>query len=161
MAIEIREVGPGDRDAVVQLVREVLTEFGFAFHVGGVERDLAEMGGRYGGDRGPFWVADDAGLAVGTVAIRPKDETTCELKRLYLRPDRRGSGLGQSLYAHAEAFARSAGYARIWLDSSRRFARAHRLYERNGFRLLERLDNDWEDNVYEKDLVEEGGPPPS
>lgn len=153
MLASIREVRPADRDAVVQLVRDVLTEFGFAFQVGGVERDLAEMGGRYGGDRAGFWVADDGGTVVGTVAIRPKDGTTCELKRLYLRPVRRGSGLGQALYAHAEAFARSAGYTRIWLDSSRRFARAHRLYERNGFRLVERLDNDWEDNVYEKTLA--------
>jgi GNAT superfamily N-acetyltransferase len=55
-------------------------------------------------------------------------------------------------YAHAEAFARAAGYQAIWLDSSRRFGKARRLYERNGFVLLEELDNDWEDNVYEKRL---------
>ncbi|MGO8998187.1 MAG: hypothetical protein ACLQVI_33115 [Polyangiaceae bacterium] len=40
----------------------------------------------------------------------------------------------------------------IWLDSSRRFGKARRLYERNGFVLLEEIDNDWEDNVYEKPL---------
>jgi GNAT superfamily N-acetyltransferase len=86
------------------------------------------------------------------VAIRPKEGRTCELTRLYLRPDRRGAGLGQRLYEHAEAFARRAGYERIWLDSSRRFVVAHRLYQRNGFRLVESLDNDWEDDVYEKPL---------
>jgi putative acetyltransferase len=148
----IRLLGPGDVPAVKQLVHEVLGEFGFTAQVGGVEADLAEALDRYGGSAAGFWVADLEGIVVGTVAIRPKEERTCELKRLYLRPDQRGTGLGQRLYEHAEAFARDAGYERIWLDSSRRFARAHRLYQRNGFVLLESLDNDWEDDVYEKRL---------
>jgi hypothetical protein len=149
----IRALEPADVPAVTQLVVDVLGEFGFTAQVGGVERDLHEMPERYGGTTAGFWVADHAGVVVGTVAIRPKDEgRTCELKRLYVRPDQRGTGLGQRLYAHAETFARSAGYERIWLDSSRRFARAHRLYERNGFVLLESLHNDWEDDVFEKDL---------
>jgi GNAT superfamily N-acetyltransferase len=152
LGISIRAYRSEDHEAVVALVRDTLTEHGFAFQVGGVEKDLAEISGRYGGERGGFWVAEEEAVVVGSVAIRPKEGTTCELKRLYLRPNKRGSGLGQKLYEHAEAFARSAGYDRIWLDSSRRFARAHKLYERNGFVLLDQLDNDWEDNIYEKTL---------
>jgi putative acetyltransferase len=148
----IREYHPHDRDAVVALVSRVLGEFGFESNVAGVERDLHEAHERYAGDRAGLWVLDDEGDVVGTVAIRPKDERTCEIKRLYLRPDVRGSGLGQRLYEHAEAFARRAGYERIWLDSSRRFTRARKLYERNGFVLLEEVDNAWEDNGYEKRL---------
>jgi GNAT superfamily N-acetyltransferase len=148
----IRPYAPRDRDAVVRLIGDVLAEFGFASNVGGLERDLADLGARYGGGRAGFWVAEKDGAIVGTVAIRAKDDTTCELKRLYLRADARGAGLGQSLYAHAEAFARAAGYSRIWLDSSRRFETAHGLYRRNGFVLVESLDNDWEDDVYEKPL---------
>jgi putative acetyltransferase len=148
----IRPVEPADVPAVRRLVEDVLGEFGFTAQVGGVERDLADLAGRYGGAQAGFWVADAGGTIVGTVAVRPKDEGRCELKRLYLRPDQRGTGLGQRLYEHAEAFARAAGYERLWLDSSRRFTRAHRLYARNGFVLLEHLDNDWEDDVYEKVL---------
>jgi GNAT superfamily N-acetyltransferase len=141
-----------DLPAVRALVEEVLGEFGFTSQVGGVDRDLEEVRDRYGGGRAGFWVAEVDFTVVGTVAIRPREGRTCELKRLYLRADQRGTGLGQQLYQHAEAFARSAGYDRIWLDSSRRFARAHRLYQRNGFVLVESLDNDWEDDVYEKAL---------
>ena len=149
----IRDYRPEDRAAVVRLVVEVLGEFGFTPQVGGVERDLREIEERYAGARAGFWVAEVGGAIVGSVAVRCREAKTCELKRLYVRASLRGTGLGQRLYAQAEAFARSAGYTRIWLDSSRRFAKAHRLYERNGFVLLERLDNDWEDNVYEKTLV--------
>jgi GNAT superfamily N-acetyltransferase len=151
-AVRIRALAAADVAAVTELVAAVLGEFGFTAQVGGVERDLAEVRDRYGGATAGFWVAERDGVVVGTVAVRPKEGRTCELKRLYLRPDERGTGLGQRLYEHAEAFARATGYERIWLDSSRRFARAHKLYQRNGFVLLESLDNDWEDDVYEKRL---------
>jgi putative acetyltransferase len=150
--IRIRDLEEADLPAVQALVERVLGEFGFTAQVGGVERDLREARDRYGGRAAGFWVADEGGEVVGSVAVRPRDGATCELKRLYLLPERRGTGLGQRLYEHAEAFARSAGYERIWLDSSRRFARAHGLYRRNGFVLVASLDNDWEDDVYEKIL---------
>jgi putative acetyltransferase len=153
MAVVIRSYQAADYQAVRTLIESVLTEFGFTFALGGLQQDLNEISARYGTQRAGFWIAEAAGTLVGTVAIRPKAERTCELKRLYLAPQWRGQGLGQTLYAHAESFARQAGYERIWLDSSRRFGSAHRLYERNGFVLLERLDNDWEDNVYEKRLM--------
>ena len=152
MSARIREYAAEDRDAVVRLVGDVLAEYGFSVAVGGIKEDLDGALERYAGARAGFWVAELAGEIVGTVAVRPKEGATCEIKRLYLRADMRGSGLGRSLYAHAESFARTAGYDRIWLESSRRFVKAHRLYEKNGFVLVEEIDNDWEDNVYEKTL---------
>jgi putative acetyltransferase len=156
-AVCLRDVAASDKDAVTALVVDVLGEFGFTAKVGGVEQDLAELAQRYtAARRGGFWVAELEGRVVGSVAIRRKEKDeephVCELKRLYLHPSVRAHGLGQLLYEHAERFARAAGYSKIWLDSSRRFGKAHRLYERNGFVLVASLDNDWEDNVYEKTL---------
>lgn len=152
MAALIRAYQPADQQPVRQLIASVLSEFGFSLAIGGLERDLSELAMRYGNANAGFWVAEAFGSVVGTVAIRPKEGRTCELKRLYLNPAWRGRGLGQELYSHAESFARSAGYEVIWVESSRRFGRAHRLYDRNGFHLVEQLQNDWEDNVYEKNL---------
>ena len=148
----VRDYAASDRPAVLTLVQTTLVEFGFAGNVGGIEADLAAIDERYRAPHGGFFVAVLDGALVGTVAIRRKDATTCELKRLYVANAARGHGLGQRLYGHAESFARSAGYAKIWLDSSRRFTQARKLYQRNGFVLLEELHNDWEDNVYEKQL---------
>ncbi len=153
MSACIREYTASDHAAVVRLVEDVLAEYGFSAQVGGIQRDLALAVDRYAGGRAGFWVAEIDGDVVGTVAVRPKEGDACEIKRLYLRADLRGSGIGRSLYDHAEAFARLAGYARIWLESSRRFVKAHRLYERSGFVLVEQIDNEWEDNVYEKTLT--------
>jgi putative acetyltransferase len=148
----IRAYRTEDHAAVVALVTNVLGEHGFPAQVGGVKSDLAAIEDVYAPPRAGFWVAEEDGKIVGTVAIRPKEGATCELKRLYLSKEARGRGLGRALYEHAEAFAKSAGYDRIWLDSSRKFADARRLYEKNGFRLVAELENDWCDNVYEKEL---------
>jgi GNAT superfamily N-acetyltransferase len=147
----IRAYRKDDYEAVVALVTRVLAEYGFAAHLGGVQSDLSAIDSGYA--RGGFWVAEIDGAVAGTVAIRPKVAATCELKRLYVNASFRGRGVGRALYDHAEAFARGAGYEKIWLDSSRKFAEARRLYEKNGFVLLEELDNDWCDNVYEKTLI--------
>jgi len=146
----IRAYRQDDYEAVVALVTSVLAEYGFSAHIGGVQSDLAAIAEGY--SRGGFWVAELEGAVVGTVAIRPKRDKTCELKRLYVSKTARGTGIGRALYAHAETFARGAGYDRIWLDSSRKFVEAKKLYEKNGFVLLEELANDWCDNVYEKRL---------
>lgn len=150
--MKIRAYEPKDFDAVLALVTGVLVEFGFGDNVGGARRDLENIESGYRPPRGGFWVAEEAGVVIGTIAIRPKDDSTCELKRLYVNPSLRGQGTGAALYAHAEAFARSAGFACIWLDSSRKFVSARRLYEKNGFTLIAEIDNDWCDNVYEKRL---------
>ena len=121
-------------------------------NVGGVESDLHDIELRYVAPHAGFWVTEADGVIAGTVAVRSKHEKTCELKRLYVSKRARGRGLGRALYDHAEAFARAAGYDCIWLDSSRKFTEARKLYERNGFTLTAELDNDWCDNVYEKKL---------
>jgi putative acetyltransferase len=152
-SVHIRDYTHIDAEPVLALITSVLAEYGFCPDVGGLHRDLELVAERYGRDRSGFWVASRDGGLVGTVAVRPRHGLTCELKRLYVNPTARGVGIGQLLFTHAEAFARSAGYERMWLDSSRRFTQARRLYERNGFVLVEELDNDWEDNVYEKSLA--------
>jgi GNAT superfamily N-acetyltransferase len=147
----IRRVEMGDHEVVGVLIRTILSEHGLPFELGGLEHDLNHLN-RYDGDRSGFWVAELDGAVVGTIAIRPKEGFICELKRLYVASAARGHGLGRALYEHAESFARASGYETIWLDSSRRFVQARRLYEKMGFQLIEELDNDWEDNVYTKSL---------
>jgi GNAT superfamily N-acetyltransferase len=148
----LRDYAAADASAVLALITAALEEHAFSPDMGGLRNDLASAHETYHPPKGGFWVAERNGVVIGTAAVRPKDAKTAELKRLYVRADARGLGLGQILYAHAESFARAAGYDKLWLDSSRRFAKARRLYEKNGFLLLEELQNDWEDNVYEKSL---------
>ncbi len=79
-------------------------------------------------------LADVADGLAGCVGVRPLDATICELKRLYVRPGYRGTGLGRLLSETAMQSARAIGYTRIRLDTLPQMAAAQRLYEDLGFR---------------------------
>lgn len=154
MNIEFRRYTSGDFKSVKNLIEEVLAEHNFKISVGGLQKDLELLnsGSNYDNEKSSFWVAVDNKNVIGTVAIRNKDNKVAELKRLYVHKDYRGLGIGKKLYMLAESFAKDKGYQYLWLDSSRRFKDAAKLYKKNGFKLLAELDNDWEDNIYQKQL---------
>jgi diamine N-acetyltransferase len=56
-----------------------------------------------------------------------------ELKRIYLLPEAIGKGLGSQMVAHCRDFAKSRGYAHLWLSVWERNLRALAFYEKNGF----------------------------
>jgi len=92
---------------------------------------------------GAFWLALCGGLAIGCVALRPLESVgagICEVKRLYVRPDYRGEGIADRLYAALEGFARSAGFRWIYLDTTDGMRAAIRFYERHGFVYCERYN---------------------
>lgn len=115
-------------DGYTQLVSDTLREFGFEPDPT-IDPDLDDPGAFYAG----LWVALDRGHVVGSVALRDLGEGTLELKRMYLRPDARGHGLGRRLLATALDYARESGADVVRLDTSQRMETARRLYEAHGF----------------------------
>lgn len=100
----------------------------------GFERELAELPGAYAPPRGALLLArGEDGAALGCIALRPLDANACELKRLYVRPETRGTGLGRALVGAILAEATRLGYREIKLDTLPQLKEAMALYRSFGF----------------------------
>ncbi|MEM9134962.1 MAG: GNAT family N-acetyltransferase [Actinomycetota bacterium] len=99
-----------------------------------IATELADLAAVYDGRAARLFLAFDGPLAVGMVAVRPHDDGTAELKRLYLRPVARGRGLADRLVEQAVQAAADGGHRAIWLESMRGVMEpALAVYRRHGF----------------------------
>jgi GNAT superfamily N-acetyltransferase len=130
-----------ERDDVRRLWLEYLTwgndglesRFGFRLPVlETVEHDLATVA-RFEPPEGRLLLAFQNGTAVGTGGMRRIGSDTAEIKRMYVEPRYRGTGLGQALLDHLLTAARADGYMRVRLDSPDFMTAAHGLYRSRGF----------------------------
>lgn len=92
------------------------------------------------GSTGVFIVAMADQAAVGCAGLRLLNDQVGELKRVYVRPAARGRGLGTALVAELEAYARSRQLTCVRLDTRHELDEALRLYERNGYRAIDRYN---------------------
>lgn len=125
---------PAEGEIVRGLFREYAAGLGVDLCFQGFEAELTGLPGKYAPPRGRVLLAVDDEAAVGCVALRPHDDDTGEMKRLYVRPAIRGGGTGRQLVESLIAEARSSGYRRLVLDTLPTMTAAIRLYESLGFR---------------------------
>jgi ribosomal protein S18 acetylase RimI-like enzyme len=125
----------------MQVTRELFREYadglGIDLCFQDFETELATLPGKYAPPKGSLLLAWEGARAAGCVALRPVDDTSCEMKRLYVRPDFRGTHLGRSLAYSICREASAAGYERICLDTLPTMASALRLYASLGFQPIE------------------------
>ncbi len=90
---------------------------GFSLCFQNFDKELADLPGDYAPPKGRLILAEYEGQLAGCVALHKLDEDICEMKRLYLRPQFRGKGLGRALADRIIADARQIGYRRMRLDT--------------------------------------------
>jgi GNAT superfamily N-acetyltransferase len=122
----------------LEQVRTLLTEYATWVAVDlsfqGFSEELAGLPGEYVAPHGTLLLCVVKGLSAGCVAVRRWQADTCEMKRLYARPEFRGFGCGLFLAQRALDWAAETGYKRMVLDTLPSMTSAQRLYERLGFR---------------------------
>jgi GNAT superfamily N-acetyltransferase len=129
----IQPVNAAEWDQVRELFREYWISFGFSPCFQGFETEVAGLPGAYAPPGGALVLALIDGHAAGCAALRRFDAQRCEAKRLYVRPQFRGLGLGHALLDWVIAEARTMGYHEIVGDTIPQMAVALAMYDRAGF----------------------------
>jgi GNAT superfamily N-acetyltransferase len=97
------------------------------------DAELGALASLYGPPQGCLLLALVGASPVGCAALRPRTHAEGEMKRLYVRPEVRGRGVGRLLAEGIVERARRAGYQRIVLDTLETMSAARGLYEALGF----------------------------
>lgn len=118
-----------------ELFLEYAQSLGFSLCFQSFDKELANLPGNYSPPEGRLLLAEYEGKLAGCVALHQLEPGICEMKRLYLRPQFRGKGLGLALALRILAEARRIGYERIRLDTVEPVMKdAVAMYRRLGFR---------------------------
>jgi putative acetyltransferase len=129
-------------DSQIEQVRQLFLEYarslGFSLCFQNFDQELANLPGDYSPPYGKLLLAEFEGELAGCVALHKLENEICEMKRLYLRPQFRGKGLGRALATRIIAEARDLGYSRLRLDTVESAMQdAVAMYLKLGFRKID------------------------
>jgi len=133
------EICQAESVSQIAFARELFLEYaqslGFSLCFQGFDRELAGLPGDYAPPKGRLLLLMVANDVAGCVALHKIDGSICEMKRLYVRPQFRGEGMGKILAERVIAEARQIGYAKLRLDTVEPVMRtAVAMYRNLGFR---------------------------
>lgn len=133
-APQLRPATNADREQVKDLVYTVLAEYGLKHDPDTTDADLKDIEQFYLARGGAFRVLEaENGAIIGAYGLYPMGEESCELRKMYLRRDYRGQGLGRRLLDDALAEARRLGFKSVVLETASVLKEAIALYESYGF----------------------------
>ena len=137
MDVELREAEPGDLSGVRALIEEYVRSLGVDLGFQEIEKELRDLAAAYAPPLGGILVGVAGAELAACVALRPLEPATCEMKRLYVRPAFRRTGVGKRLAVAVIEKARDLGYDRMRIDTLPQMQAARRLYAELGFRTIE------------------------
>jgi ribosomal protein S18 acetylase RimI-like enzyme len=131
----IQAVSTDDVSTARKLFIEYSERLGISLCFQNFEQELAELPGRYAQPDGRLLLAVSGDETAGCVGLRKIGDGVCEMKRLYVKPEFRGQGIGKALAVHLIEEARSIGYGAMRLDTlPSQMDEAIKLYRFLGFR---------------------------
>jgi len=136
----IRTIQPSDNPFLSKIIKSALKEFG-ANHPGTVYYDASTdtLSDVFKQEGSVYFVALINEEIVGGGGIYPTDglpADTCELVKMYLAPQARGTGLGRTLIEKCISYAREYGYKNIYLETMPELKQALNVYAKFGFEYL-------------------------
>ncbi len=126
---------PEDLEIIRRLFKEYQEEIQADLCFQSFEEELKNLPGKYAEPKGSIILAEWENNTAGVVALRPMETPeSCEMKRLYVRPEYKGKGIGRALTERIIKEAKLHGYKKMRLDTLDRLERAVDLYKKLGFK---------------------------
>ena len=144
-----------DLEEVKNLFREYAAFLQVDLCFQGFENELAKLPSKYAEPEGSIFLAKVNGQTAGCVAFWKLEDGVCEMKRLYVKPEFQGLGLGKQLANIVIDEAKNKGYATMKLDTLRRLESANYLYNLLDFQETKPYNFNPEADIvyYEKALI--------
>ena len=120
---------PQIKDLIVEYTKRLGRDLSFQ----NIDDELKNPELKYTPPEGELLVALNGNKVVGMVAYHRHTNKRCEMKRLYVKPETRGSHLGDSLITEIMHHAKLAGYSEMVLDTIKPLKAAIHLYHKHGF----------------------------
>lgn len=121
-------------------IRELFLEYnqylGIDLDFQDFERELASLPGEYSPPSGRLLLIECEGRTAGCAAVRRLQGDICEMKRMYLRPEFRGRGIGRRVAEYLIDEARAVGCRKMRLDTLPHMTEAIALYHSLGFKTI-------------------------
>ena len=130
----IEVTSPEGYTVAAQLFKEYAIAIGINLGFQHFDEELASLATQYSRPEGGIFVVYNENLTEqGCIGIRKLGNGICELKRMYVRKEARGSGTGKELLQRAIALGVELGYSKMRLDTLSSMENAIHLYETAGF----------------------------
>jgi len=140
--INIRPIQPSDNEAIAAIVRKVMTEFNADPRTTVLgDPTLNTMYENYQQPNAFYFVVENNGEIIGGCGLKQLDgceESICELQRMFLLSESRGTGIGKQLIQRCIEKARQFNYKKMYLESLAQMHSAIGLYEKSGFKRIEK-----------------------
>ncbi|MBK8292251.1 MAG: GNAT family N-acetyltransferase [Flammeovirgaceae bacterium] len=120
-----------------ELFTEYVERLGIDISFQNFDQELANLSGMYAKPQGVLIIALENEKPIGCFGIRKLEDSVGELKRMYIREQARGFGIGKKLLLRSIEEATLLGYKKMRLDTLSSMHAAIHLYQQAGFYEIE------------------------
>lgn len=131
--VETKEQLRAVRELYLEYYNFILEQYSVDMGYEYFQAEMAALPGEYAPPAGRLLLAQEGDVALGCVGLRRVTDTTCEMKRLYVRAAYRGQGVGRALARASIRAAREMGYQKMQVHTAKFLTAALELYRGLGF----------------------------